>query len=149
MSFTKIKLAKGSVLLEWTDEGVSDTKKTSLNSFDEPEKEFTEAMQALAPIACKLLELPPSYTDGMTVLGVALTYNETQGRGCVITCSKSLENFNAPLLLNTPHLAEDAEYGPIAPTELVRAIDELEMRAQRFRQGMRLQADIFSDEEAA
>lgn len=144
MDFAKIKYSKGSMTLEWADEGIVDTKRTTLTSSDEPEKEFVDAMQALAPIVADLLELPKEYVAGLTIIGVSLSYNETQGRGCVVTCLKELAGFNAPLVLNTPHLAEDAEHGPTMPLRLSQALGALCARAGRFKDGHRLQSDMFA-----
>lgn len=144
MDFTKIKHHKSKVTLEWTDEGVSDSKHTTLTSHDDPEEEFTEAMQALAPIVARMLELPESYADGLNVIGTSLTYSDSQGRGVVITCLKEVSSFNAPLVINTPHVVEENEHGPVMPTDLIRALDNLQEAAIRFKDGHRLQMDMLA-----
>lgn len=144
MDFTKIKHHKSKVTLEWTDEGVSDSKHTTLTSHDDPEEDFTEALQGLAPIVVRMLELPASYADGLNVIGVSLTYSEMQGRGVVITCLKEVGSFNAPLVINTPHLVEENEHGPEMPGDLIDALDELQEAARRFKDGHRLQMDMMA-----
>lgn len=142
--FTKIKHHKGSVELEWTTSVDNDFTKHSLASFDEPEKEFAEALQALAPMVCLLLDLPPEYKSDLTITSVSLSYNDSQGRGCVITSLKKLPGFNAPLVLNTPHLPEESEHGPTMPGYLIQALNNLSDYAIRFRNGQRMQADMFA-----
>lgn len=145
IDFTKVK-HKGAVELEWAQNSDTDSLRHSLTSYDDPEPEFGEAMQSLASIVVDLLGLPEGYTEGLTVSGVSLSYNDTQGRGCVITCLKELAAFNAPLVINTPHLAEDAEHGPTMPGALSRALDELMIRATRFKNGQRQQMEMFPEE---
>lgn len=148
MEFTKVKHHKGTVELEWATDSDNDSVRHALRSFDEPEVEFADALQALAPIVCRLLAVPAEYAEGLTVVSVSLSHNESQGRGCVVTSLKTLGNFNAPLVLNTPHLPEENEHGPTMPGDMREALDTLEELAIRFRNGQRLQADMFAGAEA-
>lgn len=144
MDFTKIKRKDGAVLLEWTTTNGDDSRRTTLTSTDEPEPEFTDALQAMALHVCRLLDLPDEYAEGMTVSGVSISRNDHQGRGIVVTCLKTLGKTNAPLVINTPHLPEENEHGPEIPSDMLRALDELEARAVRYHNGHRMQADLIA-----
>jgi hypothetical protein len=138
MDFTKIKRSKdGEVVLRWKTEAGKDSTVHELTSFDNPEPEFTAALQAFVPEVLALLELPSDYGKGMTVIGVSLSHNDDQGTGIVVTCLKELTGANAPLVLNTPHLPEMSEHGPTISSAMLGALVALEDRAKRYIAGNR------------
>lgn len=151
MSFTKIKLTKGQVALEWvTEEGPTrtDQHEHRLTSFELPHPGFLAAMEGFKRPVLDLLELPSMYGDGLAVTGISITHEDDRGRGLVITCQKQVAGAPAPLIFNTPYLPEDAgEHGQSLPEKMIEALDVAVEAAGRFLQGERAQGDLFAREE--
>lgn len=152
MGFTKIKLVRGQVALEWvTEEGPkrADQHEHRVTSFELPHPSFVEAMQAFVQPCLELLELPEDYDEGITVSGLSITYEDERGRGLVVTLQKKLAGAPSPLIFNTPYLPEQGgEHGMSLPHDLLACLDEAEAAAGRFLQGERAQADLFSGKAA-
>lgn len=151
MQFTKIKYddKEPKVTLRWqeTRKGGEEVLKHALDAKDRPEPEFVEALQAFVAEVCRLLALPQDYGQGMTVRGVSINHEDDGRRGLVVTVLKALEDANSPLVLNTPHLREydNEESGVFASSGMIRRLDELEKRAQRYLDGHREQGDLFDE----
>jgi hypothetical protein len=151
MKFTKIKLSeKNGVHLEWTtpaEKRPNDVVEHRLTGKDAPAPEFTEAMQAFKPEVVGLLELSEEYGEGLTVVGLSINYEEDGRKGLVVTCLKALDAFNAPLVLNTPHLREasDEEPGNYLPDGLLLLVRHAEQEAAAYVNGIRAQQSLFSD----
>lgn len=147
MSFTKIKLTKAEVLLEWvTEEGPrrNDQHEHRFRSIEVPHPDFAAAMQAFVGPVLRLLELPAMYGEGLTVTGLSLTHEDERGTGLVVTCQKQLAGAQAPLIFNTPYLPEDGgEHGASLPSEMLVALDEAISQAREFLNGKRAQGDLF------
>lgn len=113
-----------------------------------PRPEFVRAYEAFKPKALELLELD-GYEKGFKVIGLSINEEEGDGRcGIVVTCAKSLEATNAPLILNTPHMREPvgaddtgAGFMPAGWLDLILAIQE---EAQKYDDGEREQAEMFA-----
>ena len=113
---------------------------------DLPMSSFYAAMAALIPPALDLLELPIDYDACMTATGIS--FSNTDGiMGAVVTLQKELVGALPPLVLNTPHLAEEP-YGKsgddscLLPGELVEALQECRSEAERYIRGERAQMDL-------
>jgi hypothetical protein len=145
MLYSKIKYSKGKVELAWTDERATRTITHDLSSFDEPLQEFKDALQALADHVIDVCELPDEWVEGLTVIGVSFSENDTQGLGIVVTATKKLTQANAPLVLNTPHMSAEGSAGMSRlSTRTLDLIDTLEAEARRYHVGERAQPDMFS-----
>lgn len=69
-------------------------------------------------------------------------------RGIVVTCLKKLEQTNAPLVLNTPHMREDTDGtggAGFMPGEWLGLIESAERAAEAYIEGKRAQKDLFVD----
>lgn len=113
---------------------------------DHPLESFPAAMAALIPPALDLLELPLAYDHNMTASGIS--FSDTDGiMGAVVTLQKTLVGAHSPLVLNTPHLAEEP-YGEsgdascLLPEKLVDALQECIDEAGRYIRGERSQLDM-------
>lgn len=148
--FTKIKHNKGQTELAWTDERLSgETVEHKLTATDTPRPEFIEALQSLKVHVLDVCELPKEYGESMTIIGVSISENESQGRGIVVTAVKKVSGANAPVILNTPHVPEESEHGPTLSRSALDALNRLEEEATAYRQGQRAQQDMFATKEAA
>ena len=141
--FTKIKYKQGELTLEWQDGDDQETVVHSMTSSDDPRPEFHTALQALTAHVLTSCQLPLDYADEMKIIGVALSENDHQGRGVVVTAVKKLPGLKAPLVINTPHMteAEGDQPGALhqASIELVETLSE---EARLFRKGERAQQEL-------
>lgn len=152
MKITKIKYDLTTVEISWKDTGFGGTETVhTQTSRQRPSPKFVAAMQAFVPIVTDMLRLPEGYEVGLRVQSLSVNYEEGDGReGLVVTSLKDLkEAFNAPLVLNTPHLravVEDEEDGRAGfmTSELAVALDHAKAAAEAFVNGEREQVDAFA-----
>lgn len=140
MRFAKIKYSAKDheVSLSWSEERANgDTFAHNLTSPDAPRPEFLEALRGLASYARRICETG-AWGEGLRPIGISLSVSKEGARGCVITCLRNVSIVAAPLVLNTPHVAEDAW-----PGGLGHAIEELEEEATRYVRGDRAQGNLF------
>lgn len=141
--FTKIKYKQGEVILEWQDGDEKESVVHAMTSTDDPRPEFNTALQALTAHVVRVCQFPIDYADEMKIIGVALSENDHQGRGVVVTATKKLAGLKAPLVINTPHVTESEGEQPGAlRQESIDLIDALIEEAVRFRKGERAQLDL-------
>lgn len=147
--FHKIGFKGGSVVLRWqtSARGGLEQVKHELESRDVPAPGFHHALQGLGAFIQTALEIDP---EGLTIQSVSINHEEDGRRGFVVTALKAFPGFfNAPLIINTPHVREpasDDDVGPgFAPDDLVVAVDRLEREANRYLNGERAQRDMFPD----
>lgn len=149
MRFTKIKWNGKEVVLAWTTKSGADTIRHTLDSFERPRQEFDDALQAFVPEIVQLLELPTAYAEELKVIGLSINYEEGDRAGLVVTCLKNLAEFNAPLVLNTPHMREpdfdDENPGQMSDTVL-QLLGRAQGAATRYVEGKREQGDLFEAE---
>jgi hypothetical protein len=157
MNLTKIKFNKGKIEIEYEKcDRETDSKKTQFCSYDEPLPSFKDALQAMALHAEEICEFPAGFFtapsaetgDGEVirqkgrVLGVSFSYADKDGiMGASITVLRELITSQAPLVINTPHLAE-AEYSegssqPLLTDDCVRALYALKDEAMKYLNGER------------
>lgn len=153
MNITKIKYDGEKVEISWKDVGVGGTETThTQTSRQTPSPRFVAALHAFVPIVVDLLRLPEGYEIGLRVQSLSINYEEGDGReGLVVTSLKDLKDtFNAPLVLNTPHLrqvVDDEEDGRsgFLTSELSSALAVARGAAERFLDGERAQVDAFAN----
>ncbi|MDZ7711738.1 MAG: hypothetical protein U5L06_00795 [Rhodovibrio sp.] len=149
MKVTKVKHAKGDVEIRWTaEEGLSSTRETKLKCTDTPRNSFSEVFQGFKPLAGRLLELPESWLDEASVIGVSINHESDERRGLVVTLQRSVESANSPVTLNTPHVREqlpgDDDNQPWMDGDLVEQIEQMDREAQAYVNGDRQQGDMFA-----
>lgn len=146
--FTKIKYDGLKVRIEYEVEREgSEPDEYSLFSADAPATSFQAALTALREDVIAICELPAEQIDKLHIRGVSLSH--TNGiLGACITALKSVETANAPLVLNTPHLPS-APYSdnpePVLSPETRERLVLLMAEAQKYVDGERAQANLFSD----
>lgn len=119
----------------------------TLGSVDRPAQPFFNAMDALRQDVIAICELADADADKLTVRGVTFTHTNDVFGAC-ITALKKLTTANAPLVLNTPHLTEEA-YGegdtstPLLKRETIDRLLELSLAAERYIDGERAQGTLF------
>lgn len=142
---------RSETLIILVDDNPTTDKQTRIKCKELRNKSFTDAMQDLLPPVKQLLPLNyDELEDKIDVIGITISENESQGLGATITLQVTLEAFNGPLTINTPHLHEDASDTGVKamPWELKEAIDNLVYEAQEFLKGKRAQEEMeFSDDE--
>ena len=148
MDFTKISYERKAkaVTLRWQTLAGKDTVKHELESSDVPAPALPKALDAFLPEVLKLLKLPTEYGLGLEIRGLSINYEEDGRRGVVVTCLKSLDTANSPLVMNTPHLREfgsDDEGGIFMPSEWEDLLNAAVGAAKDFSRGIREQAGLF------
>lgn len=149
MRFKKIRYHDGNVDLEWTtpaNEDGSGEITHHLKLDQEPEPEFGAAFGALTPHVIDLLGVPRKWGEDLIVYSVALSRDKNDRMGAVFSCTKPLDSFRGPLILNTPYIAEPDvdDSGPQMSSELLEVVRELERRAKRYVEGARNQGELFA-----
>jgi len=159
--FRKIKVAKSEatardrIVMEFEKPNGPEFDEYALTSGDKAAPEFHTALQALAQDVVEMCELPDDYRQRIVVKSVSLSYGgENSVMGATITAQMMLKKSNPPLMLNTPHKAEDyyAESGD--PKQLLdpacmRRIHALIIEAEQFIDGKREQTDMFAKSDRA
>lgn len=107
-------------------------------------------MEALAPSIALICELPDKYAESITVTSVSISHKEGNW-GATITGLKTLEKYNSPLVINTPHLPVESysENNPndenILPDETIDLLKVLFKEAEEFIKGKRKQLNLFEN----
>lgn len=122
-----------------------------MSCIDVPAPSLTKGLQALKPHVRDILELPPAYCEWLDIRGVSFSYGgEGRVMGATITALKKLKAANAPLVLNTPHLAS-APYGDdengtekLLSSATVETLRELQAEVLAYVDGQRAQHDMFA-----
>lgn len=150
--FTKIKYDGSKMRIEYEVERKdAEPDEYTLFSSDKPAPEFDRALQALTGDVLTICEMPDGDASVITVRGVSLTHT-SDVLGVCVTALKSLKTSNAPLVLNTPHLPEVAYSGdsndanPTMPVGMSNRLRVLMDEAERYVNGDRAQARLFSEE---
>lgn len=118
-----------------------------ITEHDAPLKKFDDALQALAPVAAKLLECDPEWAKGITVHSLAISYTKAGTRSAIIGFKKSLDSTSAMHGMDTPAFqiddAGDKEDGrrQCTPTHAKAVILMIE-RAEEYAAGERLQMQL-------
>ena len=152
MQFTKVKYSRAEKKVELTWEttegaGQKDAVTHSLKSFDPPHPDFVAALDAFRRPVVEFLDLPWAYEKGLEVRGITINYEEDGRYGVVITCLKELDEANAPLVLNTPHLRQyqdDPIERGFMPREWEPLLDRVHAAARDYVKGKREQGDLFA-----
>lgn len=153
--FTKIKSNGNGVTLlleEVMDE--NNSRDVAFKSADTPHKDFTDAFDAVAKLARKILALPETYArNSFHVGGVSISYGKDDAKGVVISGWINLDTANSPFFFNTPHVPYEAPSEgssvPVVPKDGLVALNWLEHEAAEYLGGKRAQLDMFDEREAA
>lgn len=160
MQFLKIKKDKKTdkVTLEYQKKKADDSvDEFAFSSFDKPLPEFDTALLALRKYVLEICEYPVNddFLTRVTVTGVSFSYGGNEGvMGATLIAQLALKECNAPLNLNTPHLAEDFynENGgsekQLMPDNMAADLYKLINEAERYLYGERAQGELFNQEKA-
>lgn len=155
MRFRKIKYNGKKVHLEWSTDSGDAVIEHTLDCESKPEQDLPDAMQAFVPQVVDLLELAEGYDEGLRVTGISINYESSGRRGVVITSLKELDDFTAPLVLNTPHLKEpdlDDDDSPSWPGGWEELLKAAEAAAKGYVEGKRQpkeQPELFDQQDEA
>lgn len=144
--FTKIKFDGSKVRIEYeVTRGPGDPDAFSVQCADMPAPEFSAALADLAQDVATICELGADSLPTLRVRGVTFTWSSGVMGAC-ITALKTLKSANAPLVLNTPHLPEEAYGGddasPTLDTATCRRLRALMAEAERYLNGDRAQGSL-------
>jgi len=114
-----------------------------VESKDEPKQSLTDALQALAPHALAMCEIPAEWESGVSVRSVKMKHSDA-GVGVVITCLKTLETKQV-CCLNSPYTPENSEFGAQLTATAVTDLYGLMTEALAYVDGKRAQGDLFKD----
>lgn len=132
------------------NEGATE-KEIHVKSREEARAEFYSAFAALAAPALALIEASSDWSERTTPIGLSISHSEDLGIGAVITCLVKCPQTTAPLVINTPHLSEQASEGndnaPVLPGIMAGAIYDVIEEATKFMDGRRAQLDMFESAE--
>ncbi len=83
-------------------EGHESTEERDIKAHEAPLVSFDTRLQALAPVACKVLEFPPSYAEGVTVKSVTVSQTKRGTRSVAIKIVKVLDATGNAHAITTP-----------------------------------------------
>ena len=136
MEFKKIKYSeKKGVQLEYIDNNNIFT----VQSFDKPDPELYNSLQALSGYVLSVCELPEDYLGRIETTGIALSRCEDKSSVTIIATMDLLKMDKRKLNLITPHI----EYSGMKTQP---AIEHIIKQAQSFLDGKREQVDLFDGE---
>lgn len=145
MKFLKIIRDEEFIQLRFvTDDGILAREEQEITSHEAPLKEFDEALQALAPIACNILEVGKAYDEGMNVRSVRIKRTKKGTRSVSIGVEKTLSAVDNPHRLATPFFTIDApsegEQGAReCSSKQTEVIDAFIAQAEKYQNGERQQ----------
>lgn len=149
---SKVAFKDGRVVIHTADEVVGERERRSeIKLYRNPHKDFTDAFVALEVHLREILELPSNvWKDKIRITGVSFSCNEDSGvEGAVMTAQAALDNADAPLCFNTPHLPfEQYSEGGVAklmPEDAVDALNALRAEAKDYLEGKSEQLDLFGE----
>jgi hypothetical protein len=136
--FSKIKYDGKAVELMWSTIERADTIEHRLSSGEPPRRELKHALAEFVPHVLRMLELPANYEHGLLITGLIVKDGkDDDGRSLIVTCQKTIDDSDSPLILNTPLMAN-------ADTGILGALlDSAEDAAENYRVGRRAQGDLF------
>lgn len=144
MRFTKIKLGKGSVTLEWMQDGEQNRKVSD----GEAAPNFAMAMTALSGLIVSKCEVKGE-VDAHTV---SISYDDTTGNRTVVVSGTKKAQAGS-FAISTPSLMEPGENaGAIKPRNLnpdwLKKVEDLCTQARLYLDGERAQTDAFGSSRA-
>jgi hypothetical protein len=83
-------------------DGHNSTEEHDIKAHEAPLVSFDTHLQALAPVACKVLEFPPSYAEGATVKSVTVSHTKRGTRSVAIKIVKTLDATGNAHAITTP-----------------------------------------------
>lgn len=155
---SKVAYKDGRVIIHTADEVIGEReRKSEIKLYRDPHKDFTDAFAALEVHLRVICDLPSTvWKDKIRITGVSFSCNEDSGvEGAVMTAQAALDNADAPLCFNTPHLPfEQYSEGGVAklmPEDAIEALNNLRDEAKKYLEGKASQGDLFdgSDESDA
>jgi hypothetical protein len=117
-----------------------------IKSRDNPLPAFDQAIAALAPLVCQLVNLPASYVENMRASGITIT-DGSGNEQVTVVAAKSLDDANGPFNIATPLRLMDlpeaeGSYSPPLGADQVALIDEVVEQAKQYILGNRAQGQI-------
>jgi hypothetical protein len=141
------------VVVRWEVPRKGGTDEFSISCLDAPAPELLVALAGLRTDVAEICELPATYCANLEIRGVSFSYGgEARVMGATITALRHVTTANAPLVLNTPHLAEEpyAEGGDtdkLLSSVAVEALNLVASEALRYVDGHRAQGDLFAKDQ--
>ena len=124
-----------------------------LLSNEQAAPEFYEALEALIPAVCELLELPSgNFEKRITPLSVSFKYDAAGTMGAVITSTLHMPDAGVDVAINTPFRrcwTSNDEAGVFFTSATAEDLWNLEQEARRYIEGQRAQMDLFGANEEA
>ena len=122
-----------------------------LLSNEQAAPEFYEALEALIPAVCELLELPSgNFEERITPLSVSFKYDAAGTMGAVITSTLHMPDAGVDVAINTPFRrcwTSNDEAGVFFTSATAEGLWNLEQEARRYISGQRAQMDLFGANE--
>jgi hypothetical protein len=136
---TKVKHSKGETKILWNESRREQEEliEHEMTCTEMPRPELLDAIKAFIPYVLEICELPKDYAERMSVSAIHLNQcvqDDIDVVGLVVTAQKSLARTQAPMIINTPFLAD-----PGWPHYMPKVVERLEAEALKFRNGNRAQ----------
>lgn len=135
-----------------TDDDTNDIIVSNITAKEEPLDTLTKAWDGLKKVFCEILELPASYTEGLTVTSISIRRTKQGTRSVVLGATKQIECRNEFLhTMDTPCVqiesAADGESGAVEiEKKLAALVCKAIHEAERYMKGERSQTLLNFDE---
>mgnify|MGYP000869156768 FL=1 len=143
--------SEGKIFVEYLLQRNGQFDAVKLLSSEQAAPEFYEALEALIPAVCELLELPEEdFEERITPLSVSFNYNAAGTMGAVITSTLHMPDAGVDVAINTPFRrcwTSNDEAGVFFTSATAEDLWNLEQEARRYISGQRAQMDLFGANE--
>ncbi len=147
-----LKITRTSDLVRFRHEvtlPIGTTEERDVTAHDAPKKKFDTALQALAAVAVKVLELPSEYAKGITVVSLGISHTKHGTRSATIYFTKQIDKLELEHELKTPSFriddpaaGEDKELKrQVIPTH-ASLVEDMITQAIQYADGDRLQMSL-------
>jgi len=112
-----------------------------------PLKSFDKALQALADVACNILEVGAGYAKGITVLSLGISYTKSGVRSAIIVFNKTIDATGTAHRMQTPMFQIDDGATPDegrkqCTKQHAAAVDKMIDEAVKYAAGERQQGTL-------
>ncbi len=128
---------------------IGTTEERDVTAHDAPKKKFDAALQALAEVAVKILELPLEYGKGITVVSLGISRTKHGTRSATIYFTKQIDKLELVHAMATPSFriddpaaGEDKELKRQVLPRHASLVEDMITQAEQYAEGDRLQMSL-------
>ena len=146
MKIVKVGHKNATTFVHIEEEKAGDVVKTTLESDQPPNPEFTSALADLGKYMCGMMDFPDEWKAKHRCNSISIGYEEDDRIHAVVTLYVELEKFPSGVVINTPCLLEKvagkAGGGTFMPPKMLDLVKEVIAEGQKYYDGDRAQQTL-------